>query len=83
MPTASNFRLNIDFARRRKIMSGEIFPVVRAPGRIFRRPGNLCRGSGQITPLFEKSAGEKSRKSAEILCAIPAQQMANKDERQP
>jgi hypothetical protein len=41
-------------------------------------PGEWANNS-----TFRKNAGEKSRKSAEILCAMPAQQMANNDEREP
>ncbi|HEX4028296.1 MAG TPA: hypothetical protein VHX18_11815 [Rhizomicrobium sp.] len=67
MPLGSNFRLNIDFARERKNVSGGICPVAPATRQDFPRPGNLCRAGGQITPLFKKNAGEKSRKSAENI----------------
>jgi hypothetical protein len=80
VPLGSNFRLNIDFAPGRKIVSGEIFPVTCATRQNFPHPAIFAWWSGQITPLFDKSAGEKSRKSAEILWITAAQAMANKDE---
>jgi hypothetical protein len=67
VPVGSNFRLNIDFPPVRKNVSGGICPVAPATRQNFPRPGNLCRAGGQITPLFKKSAGEKSRKSAENI----------------
>jgi hypothetical protein len=38
MPPGSNFRLNIDFLRERKIVTGEIFLRLRAPGKNFLHP---------------------------------------------
>jgi hypothetical protein len=81
MPPGSNFRLNIDFLLERKIVTGEIFLVSREPGKNFPDPAIFARWSGQITPLFDKSAGEKSRKSAGFFCIVPIQAMANKYER--
>jgi hypothetical protein len=81
VPPGSNFRLNIDFVRRRKIVTGEIFPCQRQPGKNFPDPAIFAWWSGQITPLFDKNAEEKSRKCAEPLCISAIQKMANKDER--
>jgi hypothetical protein len=82
MPVGSNFRLNIDFVRERKIVSGENFPVTRSGRQKFPSPGNFCPADRQITPLFGKCGSGKSRETADFLCAMPAQGMANKDESQ-
>jgi len=81
VPRGSKFRLNIDFAADGKNVSGGNFPVLRGTRQKFPGHGNLCRVEWANNSTFQKMCARKIARILEKSCAMPAQRMANKGER--